>query len=227
MYICLIIASVVTGAMADASSDDATVMARHLGDPQLSQLAAVPNVSADEVRALRLLAEQAVERGIDYAALGLGWNKHPDSRSAYRDCRHTSCQRSRDRAEQSRLALAELAREMIAGHASEPHSALIAAAFAREIGTAAPCPSDSAVAGAAALAALEGELLLPLRALNEDRRSGASMTRTFRGAALPAEAVTAKVDEITARVLDGTFAHWRYANPVGAAQVSEAMNRFP
>ena len=62
--------------------------------------------------------------------------------------------------------------------------------------------------------------MLPLRALNEDRLAGDSIAKTFNGAALPVAAMRAVVDEITARVLDGTFGAWRYANPTSAFQLA-------
>jgi len=61
--------------------------------------------------------------------------------------------------------------------------------------------------------------LLPLRALNEDRLANSSMTRTFKQEPLPREKIQACVDQITARVLGGTFAEWRYSNAVGVRQL--------
>ncbi|KAH8075887.1 proline iminopeptidase [Aureococcus anophagefferens] len=68
--------------------------------------------------------------------------------------------------------------------------------------------------------ALAAELVLPLRALNEDRLAGDSIAKTFNGAALPVDIMRGVVDSITARVLDGTFGAWRYANPTSAAQLA-------
>ena len=62
--------------------------------------------------------------------------------------------------------------------------------------------------------------MLPLRALNEDRLAGDSIAKTFNGAALPVDIMRGVVDEITARVLDGTFGAWRYANPTSAFQLA-------
>ena len=47
------------------------------------------------------------------------------------------------------------------------------------------------------------------------------MALTFNKVALPAERVTACVESITAHVLDGSYARWRYGegNPVGARQL--------
>jgi len=89
--------------------------------------------------------------------------------------------------------------------------------FAAEISAAAPV--RVVAKGAAVLAALEAELLLPLRALNEDRLAGNSMAYTFQHRPLPAEKIIACVDEVTARVLDGTFSTWRYGNPAGLRQL--------
>jgi len=94
----------------------------------------------------------------------------------------------------------------------------LVAMFCEEI-SAAPSARIGAT-GPAVLAALRGELLLPLRALNEDRLAGTTMARTFGGDQLPAKKINACVDEITSHVLDGTFSSWRYGNPVGAHQLA-------
>lgn len=171
-------------------------------------------VSESEMRGLRRLADQSVRMGIDYASLGLGWN-HPQSRAAYWQGLHPSivCSQSRLRAEASRKHIVELMRSVVEGGGSVNVGDAIAAAFCKEI-SAEPCAKPEAV-----LAALEAELLLPLRALNEDRLSGSSMARTYRGGDLPQDKIESCIDEITAHVLDGTFSSWRYENPVGLRQL--------
>jgi len=96
----------------------------------------------------------------------LGWD-HPQTRVEYRGGAHASGSLSEDRRVASRDALA----------AALSSGANISAAFAAEIS--APLPAASPTA--ATLRALEYELLLPLRAFNEDRKAGDSMTKTFHG----------------------------------------------
>lgn len=203
-------------------------MGKLLGEPELAQkLAACRTLSASQLRGLRQLVEQSVRMGIDYAGLGLGW-KHPESRTAYRGARHgsTTCKKSRERADKSKSSLVKLVDSLIAGTAGAAGPA-IAAAFCDEIS---PCADARAAATAeAVLSALEAELLLPLRALNEDRLAGSTMARTFGGRALPAEKIKTCVDQITLHVLDGSFSKWRYENPVGERQlegVSDEQKRI-
>ncbi|CAK0862005.1 unnamed protein product, partial [Prorocentrum cordatum] len=100
---------------------------------------------------------------------------------------------------------------------------LIAAAFCEEIGApqlAPPsCPRMGTTFGAVA-AALEGELLLPLRALQEGTES---MTRTFLGAPVPRRPIEQKVAELTAAVLEGGFARWRYEKPGGQGAAARPL----
>eukprot|EP00931_Biecheleriopsis_adriatica_P006461 TRINITY_DN10785_c0_g1_i3.p1 TRINITY_DN10785_c0_g1~~TRINITY_DN10785_c0_g1_i3.p1 ORF type:complete len:480 (-),score=100.06 TRINITY_DN10785_c0_g1_i3:27-1466(-) len=174
-------------------------------------------VTGTELRALRQLAEQSVRMGIDYAGLGLGWS-HPQSRTQYRQARHQSisCGASRARAEKSRQNLVKLLQGLCQKDGAHA-AASVASAFCDEISA---CPAARRAAeGVPVFAALEGELLLPLRALNEDRLKNSSMARTFNGQALPAKKIEACVDEITLHVLDGSYSKWRYENPVGARQL--------
>mmetsp|Transcript_102466 Transcript_102466/g.182018 ORF Transcript_102466/g.182018 Transcript_102466/m.182018 type:complete len:604 (-) Transcript_102466:51-1862(-) len=200
---------------------DHTVVETLLREPglgtSLALLAATGRISRAELRALRQLVEQSVVTGIDYRTVGLGWH-HPQSRMAYREAAHasTTCQPSRVRAERSRQALVGLARSL-PEEAQASLGARIAQIFCNEISAAPEACQNATVEGC--LAALEAELLLPLRALNEDRLSGSFMARTFQGDALPAGKIEAKVDEITAHVLDGTFSQWRYSNPTGIRQL--------
>lgn len=204
---------------------DVRTLGELLEDVSLAEaLAASGATTVAELRGLRQLVEQSVKRGIDYATLGLGWD-HPESRVEYREARHNSitCAASRIRAECSRRQLVELVRSLVATGPGVNASAAIAAAFAKEI-SAAPGALTGAK-GDAVLVALEAELLLPLRALNEDRLAGNSIARTFGGAALPVDKIQACIDQITAHVLDGTFSNWRYENPVGTRQLEGLTNQ--
>lgn len=202
----------------EIAGEEARMLGELLEDQPLAA-ALAGAVSTAELRGVRQLAEQSVKMGIDYASLGLGWH-HPQSRLQYRQARHdsTTCPASRARAGKSRAAIVALARSLADADAGCAHrGALLPAAFAAEISASAAAAAGAT--GPGVLAALEAELLLPLRALNEDRLAGGTIARTFNGDTLPADKMIAKVDEITARVLDGTFSAWRYANPVGARQL--------
>jgi len=183
----------------------------------LALLAAAGRLSRAELRGLRQLVEQSVVMGIDYRTIGLGWH-HPQSRMAYREATHasTTCEPSRVRAEKSRQSLIALARSL-AEDGSESPGARIANFFCIEISAAAKVCQVATVEGC--LAALEAELLLPLRALNEDRLCSSFMARTFKGDALPASKIEDKIDEIMSHVVSGTFSQWRYSNPTGVRQL--------
>lgn len=105
----------------------------------------------------------------------------------------------------------------LSGAEADVLSSLVVA-FCEEI-SAAPSARVGAT-GLAVLAALDAELVLPLRSLNEDRLAGTTMARTFGGDPLPAKKINACVDEITSHVLDGTYSSWRYENPVGSHQLA-------
>ena len=106
-----------------------------------------------------------------------------------------------------------LAQRLVGGGAAGAEAALVELLCA-EIGR----PAAAAEATfAAAAAALDAELVLPLRALNEGI---VSMTTTFNGAPVPRKAVEACVGDVTRHVLNGSFAAWRYSNAVGAAQLA-------
>lgn len=155
-------------------------------------------------RAATQLMEQAA-RGIDYASLGQSWN-HPKSRVEYREATHPSirCAHSRARQEASRRRLQE--------ELAEPTPTKLCEAFMREIGADVNATCDAA----AVAAALDAELLMPLRALNEGQRS---MHRTYLGEPVPAEPVATAVRELTAAVVAGHFAQWRCENPVSRRQL--------
>eukprot|EP00928_Gymnodinium_smaydae_P032833 TRINITY_DN23684_c0_g3_i1.p1 TRINITY_DN23684_c0_g3~~TRINITY_DN23684_c0_g3_i1.p1 ORF type:complete len:668 (+),score=96.17 TRINITY_DN23684_c0_g3_i1:216-2219(+) len=201
-----------------------------LGDATLAErLVASP--LADQppgaLMALLSLAEQAVFMSIDYRTLRLGWH-HPGSRSEYRLGRHGSiaCSASRRRGAETRRRITEclvprvLSGDVVAGDA-------LVEAFLFEIGL----PADaSAIRSAASFegvaAALEAELLLPLRALLEGE-----INRTLYGAPLPESEIRAVVFSIVEAVVSGVgnFAAWRYGCPAGVRQLqglSEAQLRL-
>eukprot|EP00913_Durusdinium_trenchii_P032186 g30138.t1 len=117
---------------------------------------------SEELDAVCQLAEQAIHMGIDYRSLGIGWH-HPASRSAYRAGRHRSiaCEASRRRAAESRQRLRKLL------EADDLRTGLVQT-FVAEIG-AARSPLAAVASFEGVVAALRGELLLPLRALNDAR----------------------------------------------------------
>jgi hypothetical protein len=210
----------------DNHFDDAAMLGELLEDlvPALVRKCVDGQGSEVELRGLRQLAEQSIRMGIDYAGLGLGWyehpefrTRHPESRTRYRLAQDnsTTCEKSRTRAEKSKASLTKYLELVIAGTWTAEKA--IVAAFCDEISA---CPAArQAATGEGVLAALEAELLLPLRALNEDRLSGASMACTFHGDELPRKKIETCVDTITLHVLDGSFSEWRYSNPIGQRQL--------
>lgn len=188
-----------------------------LAEPELAELKS--SLEAPLLRGFAQLAEQSVRMGIDYASLGLGW-EHPQSRTTYRKATHASitCTASLQRAEKSKDALVATLKGLTNGSraGTDPGDALVKC-FCEEVSAAPAARAGATLQGV--LAALEAELVLPLRALNEDRKAGNSMTRTFEGKSLPPAPILACVDQITAAVLNGTYASWRYENPVGARQL--------
>lgn len=202
----LLAAAAASGIAEAGPAEDAAELTRILG------IALWERAASDHpqtVRALRLLAEQA--QGIDYASLRMGWH-HPNARSEYRKRQHRSFtdQRSRVRTEASHTLLKEL---ITTGGASE---AAVTAAFVREIGLKADAPAASGANFGAVLAALEAELLLPLRAYQEH---GGKAYRTKPGAPIPPAAVDQVILDITTHVLKGDFSAWRYSNPIGRRQL--------
>ena len=74
--------------------------------------------------------------------------------------------------------------------------------------------ADATFAGVAA--ALDHELLLPLRAFNEGITS---MFTTFNGQSVPPAPVKQAVHALVAATLANRFSEWRYTNPVGVRQL--------
>jgi len=193
-------------AMDARAADDAAAVANILGTRM------PPHTDLRVVRAFRLLAEQ-VSRGIDYRSLGLGWD-HPTARTEYRNGHHSSIQHpsSRTRNAASKAFLAET---LNTSKADMLEDALVEC-FLREISLDRRTKIGITANFPAVLAALEGELLLPLRALMEGQQS---METTFNGWPVPREKIEAICESIVLHVLQGDFSHWRYHNPVGARQL--------
>mmetsp|Transcript_72489 Transcript_72489/g.169836 ORF Transcript_72489/g.169836 Transcript_72489/m.169836 type:complete len:410 (-) Transcript_72489:49-1278(-) len=191
---------------------DIKLIADVLGNDVEAQLHAM-KLNESIVTVLAQLALQTVRMGIDYKTLGVGWH-HPSTRMAYRSCKHrsTCAPASRKRASASRVRLLDAIASFGNGRA-DPQSVLTKI-FLLEIG----CHSVSGVAASwdGVKAALEAELLLPLRALNECR-----MTQTMCGAPLPADDLSDVVQQITQAVLQkiGGFSEWRYTCLRGQEQL--------
>jgi len=199
----------------DAPSVDRLAML--LGDDTIREQ--LSSVSDTIVSALAALAEQTIIMGIDYRRVKLGWH-NPCSRLEYRVGRHQSilCPPSRQRAAESKRRLAESV-AAIGDSEATPHGAagqLVLQAFLHEIGL----PEDSVAREKATFdgvaAALDAELVLPLRALAE-----AELSRTMNGMPLPQAGMKAVVESIIGAVVaspDG-YAEWRYTCPVGREQL--------
>jgi hypothetical protein len=88
-------------------------------------------------------------------------------------------------------------------------------AFCVEIGAPELVPNATF---AGVLAALDGELLLPLRAFSEGLAYG-SLYTTFGGDTIPHEPIDGVVHELMSATLAGRFSEWRYTNAVGKRQL--------
>mmetsp|Transcript_24894 Transcript_24894/g.65387 ORF Transcript_24894/g.65387 Transcript_24894/m.65387 type:complete len:545 (-) Transcript_24894:81-1715(-) len=169
------------------------------------------------MKALASLSEQAITMGIDYGTLGLGWD-HPVTRTQYREGRHpsTMAPASRRRAEASRLKIMEAVKAIADGRRDA--QATVTEIFLREIGLPPNDPAAWAATFPGVAAALDAELLLPLRALQEGQPH---MHHTFNGESVPPERIAACVRVLTAAVLSrmNGFSEWRYSNRVGQEQL--------
>mmetsp|Transcript_30986 Transcript_30986/g.86966 ORF Transcript_30986/g.86966 Transcript_30986/m.86966 type:complete len:473 (-) Transcript_30986:156-1574(-) len=200
-----------SGSCADGggADDDAAVIAQLIGTSPPE--GAKPGV----VRALRLLAEQST-KGIDYKTLGLGW-EHPTARTEYRRGEHRSFThaKSKARSETSREALNALLKSC-EGVPADGLERAVVDAFVREIGLPHAAGPGAEAKFEPVFAALEGELLLPLRALVEGQQA---MHNTFNGWAVPPDKVAVVCEQIVTHVLKGDYSEWRYSNPVGTRQL--------
>ena len=121
----------------------------------------------------------------------------------------------------SQQAMLQLAQQLASADQQTTQEQLLIGAFCQEVG-APGLAAHATIAGV--VAALTGELLLPLRALNEgvDSPNG-NMQTTFGGSLVPRVPVRAAVDALSSAVVAGTFAEWRYTNAVGRRQL-EGLN---
>lgn len=170
--------------------------------------------------ALSALAEQSVNMGIDYCSLGLGWH-HPRSRMEYRSGSHPSqmADASRERACESQRSLIELSVAILEGKIDMESG--VTKAFVREIGLSPEAAPALSATFSGVAAALTGELLLPLRALNEGLLAQNVEVRTMNDEVVAKNELRWTVEALTGAVLsksDG-FAEWRYSNSVGSDQL--------
>jgi len=163
-----------------------------------------------ECQGVALLLAQQATKAIDYATLGQGFPpQHPTDRLSYREGTHSSFVKSQSRCQRSMEALQELCR-------SSPFLSerALCQLFVKEIGCH-PDLAETATLEGVRLA-LEHELLMPLRALNEGKKW---MYQTFAKQPLPSAQIDEVVQDITASVLNNSFRAWRYGNPVGLKQL--------
>jgi len=200
-----------------ASDGDAgltKILGELLCDDVLAQRV-LSKLSPTQGQSLVALAQQAIRSCIDYATLGLGWD-HPQARTAYWNAEGQSfaSPASRRRRSKSRKAIIALINAMVSARKESDREALLATAFCAEIGFEVRKPTD--VSFKAVAAALQADLLLPLRALREGL---GDMTRTYSGMSIPRADLQSAVDAVTTSVLTGSFSEWRYNNPVGQEQL--------
>lgn len=191
---------------------------RLLGSQGLSELLkGSGNASQSVLEAIVSLAEQAVTMCIDYRTLGHSW-EHPSTRLQYRQGCHPSstCAASQQRADKSRQRLSELCVSIANGHTTA--EAALVETFLLEIGVPTDGPVASSATFSGVLCALDAELLLPLRALQEGQQC---MHRTYTGNPVPVSAVSNVLQELFAATLSGpgAFSEWRYSNPIGTEQL--------
>lgn len=200
------------------SADAAMDKLKALGnDSVMTQLKDSGSVSASELNALASLAEQSVQMGIDYRSLGLGWD-HPETRTRYRRCQHpsTTSTASRKRQEESRAFINQMLASVAEGKVDMGDG--IVTCFLDEIGVHRDSPVRAAATFLGIAAALDAELLLPLRALNEGQQY---MHRTHSGDPVPPGPIASSVQALTAAVVSDPcgYSTWRYSNPVGLEQM--------
>ncbi|OLP82340.1 hypothetical protein AK812_SmicGene37020 [Symbiodinium microadriaticum] len=194
----------------DTATQDLKAIAEILEDARLEGRLRSLKLSSDIVRALAQLATQAVAMGIDYKTLGIGWH-HPSSRTSYRRGEHRSTRspasRQRQKASKARLveALASAADFKLLIQNALPLVPVVVVAARGETAT-----------WPGVVSALDAELLLPLRALNECR-----MLQTMCGAPLPEDELKRVVLSLTEAVLKSStgFSDWRYSTPRGQDQL--------
>jgi len=203
---------------ASATSKPVQRLGELVGDAAaIEAIAATGRVPMHVLAACTTLAEQAVRMGIDYASLGLGWD-HPMTRMQYRQAQHNSILNpaSRQRAEQSQIRIKDIMAIIVRGEIDAEEA--VRRLFLVEIGVPLDSPAACAASFDGTMAALDAELLLPLRALNEGQQF---MHRTYSGEPVPPAKIAEVVQAIISAVLSqpGGFSSWRYNNPVGMRQL--------
>jgi hypothetical protein len=193
------------------------VLGQLLGQGLVDHLKVSGKASQAALASLEALGQQSVTMGIDYHTLGHSSN-HPKTRLQYRQCSHpsTACHASRQRAETSRQRLQDLAISIANGSVNA--EVAIVRTFLLEIGAPTSWPLTKSATFSGVSAALDAELLLPLRALLEGQHY---MHRTFSGEPVPASAVASALHNVVAATLSkpGGLSEWRYSNPTGAEQL--------
>lgn len=204
----------------DNLRDPAKVLGQLLGSQKLGfALMNAEKRAADPAAFRKNLAGMAVlldegQTAPDYTRTGKGWF-HPSARKDYRARTHDVFSRfaSADR-QYATLHTLRDALQAVAD-AEKPDAPLEQAmvqGFLREVGVG-EVPKGWQPTAEGVRAALEGELLVPLRALNETK---GTMTKGDP-ALLPH--VERAVAEVTQHIVEGDYADWRYDNPVSQHQL--------
>ncbi len=205
----------------DGLKDPAAHLAKELGSPELAEGLQAAMAGADDPKAFgqsltatAILLDEA-QAAPDYSQAGKGWF-HPSSRRDYRARTHDAFSRfaSAGRQEDSRTAVKALLQDVVG--AKDPSAALdagLVGRFLKEIGYSPKQTADWKPTAGAVKDALLGELLLPLRALNETKHT---MTKGD-DALLPQ--IETSVANVAQHIVEGDYADWRYDNPVSAHQL--------
>lgn len=176
--------------------------------------------SAPALAALVTLAEQSITMGIDYLSLGLGWH-HPMSRMEYRSGSHDSqtAKASRNRAMASREYISKAVAAVL--RRETDMESTVTKEFIREIGLSSNSAPAIAASFSGVSAALNAELLLPLRALNEGLLAKNVEVTTGNGDILAKQELRVTLEALMGAVLSrpGAFSEWRYSNAVGMEQL--------
>lgn len=217
----------------------ADVLARMLAAPDLAD-----RVTAAEARvapaakerfsralsSLALVADAALTT-LDYDRMSTGWDgfgdvsKFPTSKSAYRHraYREDLLRTSEPRQERSRAELgAALDAALAAGDPATALEHTLVDRFFAEVGVAPETRADWKPTAAAVTTAVEGELLIPLRALYA---AAAHLDHRFvpLGKHTPAELdaqCRAAVEQVIRHVGEGDFASWRFEHEASRAQLA-------
>lgn len=152
---------------------------------------------------------------LDYARTGVAMFGHPKCRRTHQARKYGRLGgESEARQRESRADLAgDLKAALTAAKPADALAKLHTQAFLREVGVPDHVAANFDAKPAAVTKALQDELFVPLRALNEtiaDGRYRGPLGRQLQG----------KVQEVTQAVVEGRFADWRLEAPESKAQVS-------